>query len=78
MVGQKTGTLKAQIPGACTYDVLVQNTGETAWTGTLELKPPTYKIHHLRNVKCFHNGSAHEAETGIGIFWIHFLKICST
>lgn len=34
--------------------------------GTLGLKPLAYKTHHLKNVKRFHNESAHEAETGIG------------
>ena len=59
-VGQKAVTLRKQIPGAQSYEVLVQNRGETAWRDTLGLKQPADKMHHLRNVKGFHNKSAYE------------------
>lgn len=64
-MGQKT--LRVQTPGACSFDVSVQNTGgTTSWTGPLGFKSPVYKLHHIRKVKSFLNESAHKAETGIG------------
>lgn len=73
--GTENLTLRVQIPGACSYDVSIQNRGETSWTGPLGFKPPVYKPHHIRKIKSFHNVSAHEAEIGIGKeFLIHFWK----
>lgn len=75
-----TVTLRVQMPGACSYDVSVQNTGGTSWTGPLAFKSPVSKPHHIRKVKSFHNESTHKVETEIGkeFFFVHFWKICST
>lgn len=73
MVGQKAVTLRAQIPGAGSYDVPVQN------RDTLGFTLPAYKTHHFRNVKIFHNESACEVGKRIWRgFFMCFLKICST
>lgn len=62
------------MPGACSYDVSVQNTGGTSWTGPLGFKSPVSKPHHIRKVKSFHNESTHKVETEIGKEFFLFIS----